>query len=194
MPRLFVGLELPGQVKRQIMELEDRAVAGARWQLARQLHLTLHFIGQVESSRVAGIRESLRSLTGGALTLALQGVGCFGPPHNPRSLWVGLEPRAPLLALHAQVNQRLAGVGYKSEAAAFKPHITVARCRRKAGSAQEWLTAHAGLTSAAFTVDCVSLFVSRLEPGGSRYRVMARFPLGALPTARQQGQACYGKQ
>lgn len=182
MPRLFVGLELPGQVKRQIMELEDRAIAGARWQLARQLHLTLHFIGQVDSSRVAGIRESLRSLTGGALTLALQGAGCFGPPQNPRSLWVGLEPRAPLLALHAQVNQRLAWVGYRSEPGAFKPHITIARCRNKAGSAQAWLSAHAGLASPVFTVDHLSLFISRLEPRGSRYRVIARFPLGALPT------------
>ena len=46
MPRLFVALELPAPVKRELARLAA-GLPGARWVAPEQFHLTLRFIGEV---------------------------------------------------------------------------------------------------------------------------------------------------
>src|SRR5678816_356921 len=55
--RLFIGLELPSACRSTLVTL-DPCLKGLRWLPAEQLHLTLSFLGEVEVSRIDGLREA----------------------------------------------------------------------------------------------------------------------------------------
>src|SRR3546814_937650 len=84
-------------------------------------------------------------------------------------VWAGVEPLAPLAALHRKVDQCLARVGVAPETRAFLPHITLARLNRAAGPVAPFLALHGDLASAPFVFDHVILYESELAHGGPRY-------------------------
>lgn len=176
MARLFVGLELPEDIKHQLLKVQGR-VPGARWQTAEQLHLTLNFIGDADALLEQNIRQALQDLPSPAFEIALAGVGRFGKPGRPGALWAGVVPEAPVIALQRQIGGRLAAIGLRPESRPYKPHVTLARLRASNEESKAFLQAHADLASVAFPITRASLFSSVLGEGGSRYQVIGRFPL-----------------
>lgn len=176
MPRLFVGLELPQDIRAQLLAMR-RDIRGARWQNDNQLHLTLGFIGNVDDTTGAAIRAALQYLDADAFELTLQGVGRFGTTERPRNLWVGASPEAPLVAIHGQVQSMLKAAGLDPDERPYKPHVTLARMGRQSGSTEAFLEEFADFRSRSFRVGAVSLFRSTLSHEGSHYEVLYRIPL-----------------
>lgn len=182
MPRVFFGLELPAEVKTPLLQLQTE-VKGARWQQARQLHLTLVFLGQVEAARLPDLSRAAAGVQQPSFALTLRGLGTFGPARHPRNLWAGVVPEEPVAALHRQLSEALERAGFRVEQRSFRPHVTLSRFRRDSGSVQPLLDAHGETVFAGWCVTGFVLFESRPGPEGSVYRVLDRFPL-------QPGVAC----
>lgn len=178
MSRLFIGLELPDEVKSRLLQVRGE-VTGARWQAREQLHLTLSFIGNVDDALERAIPRVLAGLAMAPFQAAVAGVGRFGTLRRPRALWAGMEPEVALTALHSQVTERLASLGLKPENRGFRPHVTLARLQPGATGTDIFLEAHRALSSPFFPVTQVSLFSSVTGEGGSRYEVIDRFGLEA---------------
>ena len=177
MSRLFLGFELPEQVKRQLLETHE-PLPGARWQRADQLHLTLRFLGELGESDTLAIVEALADLTAASPEIRIRGAGCFGGPHRPFALWAGVSPEEPLIKLRQEIDTRLAPLALVPERhSGFKPHITLARISGGDVSAIHLAERRVGLTTAPFVLNAVSLFSSRQEARGSVYSVLRRFPL-----------------
>jgi 2'-5' RNA ligase len=180
--RLFVGLSIPPTVAQSLMLLQG-GVPGARWQDRAQLHLTLRFIGEVESRDVDMIDDLLAGIMAPDFTLQLHGVGQFGGS-QAHSLWAGVRPNPALDHLARKVDSAIRRVGQppssrEGDAHAFKPHVTMARMRRPDNDkVVEWLAYHALYTSAEFVVDSFQLFSSRLTGDGSIYTVEEDYPIG----------------
>lgn len=189
MLRLFVGLELPDNIKYQLTALRSN-LAGARWQTPEQLHLTLCFIGNVSDELLDAIYESLYDVALDPFNLAVTQVGLFGSSVHPKNLWAGVMPEAPVNALHADIVRRLATVGIELPETPFQPHITLARFRRRRSrqimvrqdrkieqpAIDQFLKDNANLQLPAFRVNHVSLFSSTQRPEGSHYQIIGRFP------------------
>jgi 2'-5' RNA ligase len=152
-------------------------VPGARWQDDDQLHLTLSFIGEVDRHQAEDIADALSAIDRPRPTIALQGAGAFDHKGLVHSLWVGIAPDNALQQLHDRVNHALLRAGAAPEQRAFKPHITLARLGRQAGSVEPFLVRIAGLSSAPVTLDAFLLFESRLGHEGPTYETIARYPL-----------------
>jgi 2'-5' RNA ligase len=75
------------------------------------------------------------------------------------------------------VSRALVRAGVAPEERAFKPHITLARLGRGAGSVEPFLARMAGLASPPVTIDAFILFESRLGQEGASYDAVARYPL-----------------
>ena len=182
MPRLFLGLELPVPVRDCLLSWSAE-ISGARWQRLDQLHLTLCFLGQLEPEQVPAVFQAMAYLPGVPFNLQPVGVGCFGDPLRPRTLWADVRPVDPVRDLHQQVTEQVQAAGLSVQERHFTPHITLARFgRRNGGSAEAFLKNHQSVTAPGFLVDQVSLFLSQTSEAGSRYQVLARFPLTAGPT------------
>ncbi|MEI6486573.1 MAG: RNA 2',3'-cyclic phosphodiesterase [Sphingomonadales bacterium] len=169
--RLFVGLELPEPVKAGLLAVMG-GVAGARWQTAAQLHLTLRFIGEVDRHQAADIAAALGRVNMRPFTAELGDPGLFEHRGRIDTLWVGVRPAAAVAALAKAVNAALAGVGVPPEPRAFVPHITLARSRGMI-AATAWPPEP--VPALPWLVDGFSLFESSLGKDGSRYSVIARW-------------------
>lgn len=177
--RVFLGIELPDEVKQSLLSLPDRSIE-ARWQTAEQLHLTTNFIGEVDEETLDVIRERLHSPPLEPVTLWLKGVDVFGSSRKPKALWAGAEPDALLEHWHHTLKDRLEAIGLEQEERDFQPHVTLARFGRNPGSVKDFLKANEEYTSPHFTADQLCLFASHTRNDGARYEVVERFPVGSL--------------
>jgi len=176
MHRLFVAIRPPESARDQLLDLME-GVDGARWQDDEQLHLTVRFIGEVDRPTATDVAAVLGTVSRPALEIALSGVGHFGSGSYPHALWAGVRPVEELTHLHKKVDQALVRIGLEPERRAYRPHITVARLSRRAGSIRAFLESHAALSSAPFEVDSFGLYESRLSQAGATYELIERYPL-----------------
>lgn len=176
MPRVFFGLELTEPVKTQLLALQG-PVDGARWQSRDQLHLTLAFIGDVDRKGMEDLCRAASRVDAPVFDLEVTGLNTIGRPECPRNLWAGLGDQPLLLDLQRQLSEQLASAGFDTGRSAFRPHITIARFRKGAGSVVRLLNRHGHDRFGRCPVNEFVLFESRQGPTGSIYTVAERFPL-----------------
>lgn len=176
MHRLFVALRPPPPIRDLLIDLMD-GIEGARWQEDDQLHLTLRYIGEVDSRMAEDVATALSTIRADLPPLRIQGCGMFDSKGHPNAIWAGAAPRDPLAALHRKIDRALVRTGLEPEHRAYLPHITLARLARSAGPVDAFLARHAALTSPEFSVTHMALYESRLGASGSSYEPVARYPL-----------------
>ncbi|MCA1748654.1 MAG: RNA 2',3'-cyclic phosphodiesterase [Parasphingopyxis sp.] len=176
MHRLFVAIRPPRATREMLIDLME-GLPGARWQDDEHLHLTLRFIGEVDGHRAEDIAAALGRVAHPPIEVTLSGLGRFGKPGRPRALWVGAEPRAPLKALHEQVNTLLSTVGLEPERRAYLPHVTIARLGSGTAPIDHYLSENAGVALPPFRAEHFGLFESTLSHQGASYAMIARYPL-----------------
>ncbi|MBY0331580.1 MAG: RNA 2',3'-cyclic phosphodiesterase [Acetobacteraceae bacterium] len=131
MIRLFVALPLPATVKTQLSLLAG-GIPGARWVPPENYHLTLRFIGEVETWRAQEADEALAAIRAPGFALSLRGLGTFEKGGRIGALWVGVERTEALCFLQAKVETALQRAGFEPERRRFAPHVTLARTERAA--------------------------------------------------------------
>ena len=132
------------------------------------LHLTLHFIGNVFFGEMDCLRQQARLVEGEAFELSIDRQGHF---RKPRVAWLGCrEIPAALRELHGQLGQRLQLCDYRPEARHYNPHVTVAR---KIGAIADSVS----FAPIAWKVEAFSLVEVRQIENGVQYRVIETLPL-----------------
>ncbi|MFO1032662.1 MAG: RNA 2',3'-cyclic phosphodiesterase [Hyphomicrobiales bacterium] len=182
MPRLFTGLEIPADVALDLQIMQG-GIPGARWMDPSQYHLTLRFIGDIDTGLAREIAHGLDGLQAKPFTLSLKGVGLFGG-NKPHSIYAGVEDNAALKRLH-DMHERLCQVlGLAAEPRRFVPHVTLARLKDAEPRAlQRWIEVHGLYRSPAFVVPRFVLFSSRPLKGGGPYGIEETYPLRQMAGA-----------
>lgn len=149
---------------------------------AANLHITLHFLGEVAATALPPLCEAGARVAAPTFALDLAVAGWW-----PRGRVAWLAPAvvpAALLDLVAGVDAAVAACGLAPvarEQAAYQAHVTVARQVR-----------HAPALMRAFSVPWqitdFALISSLTEPAGARYEVLARWLLMA-PSGDESGPA-----
>lgn len=169
MPRLFVAVDIPETVKERLT-LMSCGVPGARWVSPDQMHLTLSFIGEVDSETFGNILEVLAEISFEPFLMQLSGVGFFPPRGRPKVLWVGVEPNQTLLQLQQRVDSILRRRCRISAQRKFSAHITLARLKNSPSSkVGNYLSQHALYLSDSFEVNNFSLYSSVLGSRGAKH-------------------------
>jgi 2'-5' RNA ligase len=171
--RLFVALPLPPPVRARLAAYAT-PLPGVRWLPADNLHLTVHFLGEVDGDALPPLAEALAGACRArpAFELALERVGP-APRRRPRMVWAwaGGEPRLAALA------EAVAAAAAPFAPAARPPrtehpHVTLARLRGRPP---------AGLPDAPVDervrATACELVQSRLGPGGAAYTTLVVLPL-----------------
>jgi len=181
--RLFVGLSVPPDIRAHVGLLMG-GVQGARWQRDDQLHITLRFIGEVDTPRAQDIDSALAVLKAPAFALRLSGVDIFGDVAHPRLLWTGVQSDGAIEHLRDKVEAALVRAGLPTETRKFKPHMTLARFgREKPRRLADYLAGYSDFATISFPVADFILYESRLGNDGAVYEPLARYPLEALSPA-----------
>jgi RNA 2',3'-cyclic 3'-phosphodiesterase len=171
MPRLFVAIDLPSDIKLGLSRFRS-AVSGVRWVAPENFHLTLRFIGDVDDAAETAISDVLRHIEMSRFSLSLAGVGQFGG----HTMWVGVEPSRALLRLQDAIENALKEVAPAVDPRPFRPHVKLARSRRRRGF-ESFLAEHSGFHAEPFEVGTFSLIESHPGKSGSIYQHRADYPL-----------------
>jgi 2'-5' RNA ligase len=163
--RLFLALWPPADV---YAALQAHAAAwdwsdSARRTRSERLHITLHFLGEIEADRVPALQSGLEvDWTGCELALDRTTVW-------PGGIAVLEASRVPpeLLQLHASLREKLLALEVRVEERRYRPHVTLAR--KAFGSRPP-----AGFTPLQWRAGAAYELVRSL-PGGRGYETVQRF-------------------
>ncbi|MBX3365258.1 MAG: RNA 2',3'-cyclic phosphodiesterase [Phycisphaeraceae bacterium] len=177
--RLFVAAYPPAEWSASALGLlGGLPLAGLRPTPAPQVHLTLHFLGEVDQSALGQVEESIRNACGGITPFFIEPRALRSLPARGVVRALVIETSAPpsLLELHARLSHRFRRGRKSGGRDTYTPHLTLARfAPAKAPSTQVQFPVALG----GFSVTCVSLVRSVLHPEGAEHRVLATVPLGA---------------
>lgn len=178
MPRLFLALDLPDDIDFEL-QMACGGIQGARWQEPEQLHLTLHFLDEVDGRDMRALTSALDELDAPAFDLQLRGVGVFPPRGLPRTLWVGVAEPDPVRLLHRRCARIIDQIGLDRERRKYTPHVTLARFGSRVSEAEvgAWVCDHALFSSRSFRVDHVHVYSSVLGQRGAKYQIETSHPL-----------------
>jgi 2'-5' RNA ligase len=177
MIRLFVGLELPAEI-RQRLGMLCAGVSGARWVRPESFHLTVRFIGEVDEGRFDDIHMALSRIKAAPFELTLSGVATFGKNSAPHTLWAGVQRNDTLASLHAKVERALVTIGFEPEGRKYAPHVTLARLKEAPPARLGAYVAENALFRAGpARIDGFVLFSSFLSRSGAIYEPEARYSL-----------------
>jgi RNA 2',3'-cyclic 3'-phosphodiesterase len=182
--RLFFALA-PDAATRAALAALARDVAGAMGGRAprdENLHLTLAFLGQQPSGRVAALAAigAAAATAAPPFVLTLDRVGAF---RSAGIGWAGTDRVPPALqAVVAALAAGLAAAGLPVERRPFHPHVTLVRrgTRAPEGIAPAPLDWH---------VERLVLMASDTLPEGPRYREIGGWPLAASAAGASPGRA-----
>ena len=179
--RLFIAIDLPKPVCWRLGQLLLQPPRGVRPVRPVQLHLTLHFLGDIENAACAGLPEALARVTHDAFSIAIQGTGVFPLRGRPSVLWAGVAESAALAELHAAIGAALVSHGLEIERRPYVPHVTLARFTPAVPRSWtvNFLSETARLAIDDIPVDRFHLYRSRKLDGATEHSVEATFPLGS---------------
>ena len=176
MPRLFIGLEIPDDL-RQTLSLLRGGLPGARWIDPENYHLTLRFIGDIDAGLAHEIVSMLGRVNRRPFDVRLDGLSSFGG-HKPRAIVASVAPSPSLLELQAELERLMQRVGLEPEGRKYTPHVTLARLRDSSSrQVADYLATRGLFRSAAFRVERFVLYSSRASVGGGPYVVEEAYPL-----------------
>lgn len=178
MLRLFVGLELPEDIRARLASL-GAGVPGARWTPEENLHLTLRYIGEVQEHEAEDVHDALSGVYTRRFDMTVAGVGHFESSGQVHTVWAGIEKNPELVALRERIDSALKRAGRPPAAERrFIPHITLARLRDAPMSrVSAFLAANSLLRAGPIAVEHFTLFSSYLQNSGSIYQAEAEYPL-----------------
>ncbi len=182
--RTFIAIDLEPALKeavRGFVESLKRTKADVRWTGPSGLHLTLKFLGEIEPDTAEKVTSALARVAGRhrPFSLALEGTGRFPQGRSPRVLWIGVRPQPELLSLQEDIERELEAEGFLREDRLFHPHLTLGRVKGSGaiGEALGELEKKGRFLFGDMEVRSVTLFESRLGPGGAQYRVVSEHAL-----------------
>lgn len=179
MARLFIAIDPPQHVLDKLATLKTDSFT-ARWTDPSKIHLTLRFLGEVDSQQINPLSTALTQISSPSFDLQPAGLGVFPSRRAPRVLWVGFQDEPALQTLQKKIEQTVVGLGFEPEKRSFTPHLTIARCKRaNARQVRTYMREHKEFSAPAFPTDRFYLYESALHPEGARYMRLQEFGLEA---------------
>jgi 2'-5' RNA ligase len=181
MLRLFVALDVPDQVRRNILAAQKLLIAAhsavVSWPRPEGIHLTLKFLGDISAYRVIDITTALDRAASEVRPFKLKTTIAGGFPNlnRPRVIWWGVDGGNALMNLQLLIEEYLVDAGFDREEKGFHPHLTVGRVKQlKPGSELPQKFVEIQFDPIEWVCHELLLMSSVLKPTGAEYKVVNR--------------------
>ena len=180
--RAFIAIDLPENIRSSLGEAQEILKAfgfRAKWVPPQNIHLTLKFLGNIDSDYIDKITVAMTSTAENfnSVFLSAREIGVFPNIRRPRIIWAGLNGQLEILKnLQQSLDGHLAGLGFVEETRAFKGHLTLGRVKGKIASARmkTAIDKLKGFETESFEINEIILFKSELRPTGAVYSKVKR--------------------
>jgi RNA 2',3'-cyclic 3'-phosphodiesterase len=175
-----------------IIDYAARELPAPRWVDPSGIHLTLAFLGELDDERLALAMEAAHVAAQAvpSFTYRLTGLGTFGPPPQPRVIWMGVEDQpspyvqgSPLQLAHRTLNRELERRQFEVEKRSFSPHLTLARVKQPLSPAEQQTlqrllqSRRAAPPAQLYPAGYLSVMKSELSRAGAKYTCLCEYSL-----------------
>lgn len=135
--RCFIAIEIPDAIQTLLISAQEelnRSVRGASWVKRGNIHLTLKFLGDVAPNQISTIKDSIEQVANARSPFSLEigGIGTFPNLTRPRIIWAGVKTGVDeVISISNEIDAGLSQHGYEREEKPFRPHLTLARLKRR---------------------------------------------------------------
>lgn len=183
--RLFIALKLSKNQQHDVGVLQHRLkmnLKGVKWVKPENMHLTLKFLGEIDSHYTCYIKSALEKTLSHQKSFQLDfgETGVFPDPGKARVLWIGVHKgKEEAICIAEKLEYCLTEAGFSKETREFQPHLTIGRLRNPVNKAQlnVFLEGENKFRTSAEKVDGVVLFQSILDRHGARYEELLKVQL-----------------
>ena len=183
--RCFVAIEIPDRIQAILSEVQSdfrSRIKKASWTRNGNFHMTLRFIGDVETTQIQEIDETLQKAVNflKPFSIEIGGIGTFPNLSRPRVLWVGLTQGVrEVTTLSKRINRELAKLGFQKDSR-FHPHFTLARLKEQVNmrTYTKLFNKHETIEGTVMNANHITLVRSELHPSGAVYTPINIYHLG----------------
>ena len=175
--RLFIGLDLPAQTRKDLVRLTHKLALNYRdfpWGKPEKYHVTLKFLGETGVDPQAiheVIAAKVSDMT--AFSVGWADIGLF--VRLGTTVFIETEKNESLLRLYHKINNGLETLGFVRDSRVYHPHVTLGKVIRFRRAMPRFPALRLHIAPAEF--DRVILYESTLTPGGSVYQQIDNIPL-----------------
>jgi len=128
--RTFIAIKIkPDQELLNRLEYFKKVFANERisWVGEDNFHLTLRFVGNTNRDQLYELVDSLKMVAKETnyFHLSIEGCGYFKSKGQPRILYLRIADSDTLHELAANIEKKVAKVGFHNELKPFRPHLTI---------------------------------------------------------------------
>lgn len=177
MIRLFIALPIPAEIRNELSRLAC-GIPGARWVAPENYHLTLRFVGNVDTDIAEDVDNALLRIDAEGVTVDLDSIGWFGTKKRPTTIVAKAVKSPELLHLQRKIESAMVRIGLGPDERKFMPHITLARLKGTTMmDVEQYCASNAGVAQSSFMAHDVTLYSSFLSQSGAIYTPEADYPL-----------------
>ncbi len=172
--RLFFALWPPEAVVQRLHDLQRKVLDGidGRRIAADRLHLTLRFVGRVDTHTADCLKTAAATIRIPPFTLEIDHLGAFP---RARVVWAGVShPPPELMSLAGRLEGICRDCGLSAESRPFAPHLTLLR-----KAPRHVRLSRTAIDPVVWPVREFVLVASDTRPEGAVYTVVERWPLQA---------------
>ncbi|MHC1599723.1 MAG: RNA 2',3'-cyclic phosphodiesterase, partial [Candidatus Methanospirareceae archaeon] len=103
MIRTFIAVDLPDSFIETIAEIQQELKGNIKLVDAKQVHITMKFLGDVPEKKIPKIEDALSGINSEPFTARVKGVGAFPKPSYARVIYIGADPAETFTKLYAEV-------------------------------------------------------------------------------------------
>jgi 2'-5' RNA ligase len=174
--RSFLAFDIDSQsVLNRLTEAQTLLVkTGADLKIveAKNIHVTLRFLGDISPSIVEKIYEEMTKVKFVSFVIKIFGLGAFPDVRYPRVVWAGItEGLDALREISVQLEASLRSLGFNPDPKGFSPHLTIARVRSGRNKAElaRLIGENSDFEFGIVKANCLRLKRSELTPKGPIY-------------------------
>ncbi len=183
MPRLFIAIPIPQEIRNKISEqiLTNPTFSRSRirWVSEKNLHITLKFLGETSVNKIPLLKEAIQSTSviTDPFEITLSNSGALPNRQTPRVIWIGIHPLEKLRKVQECLETNISSKGFPEENKKFHPHLTLGRISENGdpvtyASIEPLITTIALIRFSSFFVDQIQLIQSILSPQGPNYYII----------------------
>ena len=183
--RIFVGLDLSGHLVNTIPMIKSTIIDSKRkinWVSGRNLHLTLSFVGSIDSVELNKLKSALNDISEyyDSFKILVNGTGAFPSFEKPRIMWLDIqEGREELINIQDKIEKIVTPFKQNQKSENFVPHITIGRIKdfNKNINLDLSTFSNAVYSDIEIPVKTIYLFKSQLLDTGVEYSVISKYSL-----------------
>lgn len=179
----FLAIFLPTDIQDKLAAL-CYGLPYVRWIEKGNFHLTVRYFGPLSDFKAAEISECLKEFFFAPFPLTLKGLGYLqNKGRRGGTIWIGVEPYSPLIALRKECKRLLRDLYLPSEERPFHPHITLGYDEGlNSERLNDYLVEHSCYQPQCIEVTNCLLLRSLQTPKRIIYEVIEEYPASQLAT------------